>query len=94
MTTTGGKVPQRHVDQVHGRVTLDLPRWGDDGLIFSDREELIREWRVSEALASDIEAWGRASQAGSSSELDAEAARLIRLLDEEIGGAFQIVYKP
>ena len=71
-----------------------VPLWGDDGLIFGDGEELIREWGISEALADALVAWGQASQAGDSAELDAEAARLIRALNKELGYRFPIVYKP
>jgi len=74
--------------------SVDVPLWGEDGLIFVDGEELIREWGVSEALADDVVAWGRASQAGDSPELDAEAERLIRSLNKELKYRFQIVYKP
>jgi hypothetical protein len=74
--------------------TVDVPLWGEDGLIFVNGEELIREWGISEALADDLVAWGRASQAGDSPELDAEAARLIRSLNNELEHRFQIVYKP
>jgi hypothetical protein len=74
--------------------TVDVPLWGEDGLIFVNGEELIREWGISEALADDLVAWSRASQAGDSPELDAEAARLIRSLNNELEHRFQIVYKP
>lgn len=74
--------------------TVDVPLWGEDGLIFDDGRELVREWNVSEELAADIVAWGRASQGATSPELDAEAARLIRRLRRELEYRFVIVYKP
>src|SRR3954467_6577413 len=60
--------------------TVDVPLWSEDGLIFVDGDELVREWGVSLELARDIVEWGRASQGPVTPELDAEAARLIRFL--------------
>ena|SRR5690348_3453376 len=73
---------------------VDVPLWGEDGLIFGDAEELKREWDISEALVDGLVAWGRASQAGDSQELDAEAARLVRSLSRELNYRFHIVYQP
>lgn len=74
--------------------SVDVPLWSEDGLIFVDGDELVREWHISEGLAADIVAWGRASQHQAGPELDAEAARLISLLNAELGYVFTIVYKP
>lgn len=74
--------------------SVEVPLWGEDGLIFVDAGEMIREWGISETLAEDLVAWGRASQAGDGPELDAEAARLIRSLNKELEHRFSIVYKP
>jgi hypothetical protein len=74
--------------------TVDVPLWSEDGLIIVDGEELMREWGISEALAVDVVAWGRGSQAGDNPRLDAEAARLIRLLNNELEHRFHIVYEP
>jgi hypothetical protein len=74
--------------------SVDVPLWGEDGLIFSDEHELEREWGVSPELAAAIVHWGRASQGPVSAELDAEAARLVRLLRRELDHRFAIVYQP
>jgi hypothetical protein len=74
--------------------SVDVPLWDEDGLIFVDGEELIGEWGISQVLADEVVAWGRAAQAGESPELDAEAARLIRCLNKELEHRFHIVYKP
>ena len=68
---------------------------GENGLIFNDGEELMREWHVSAALVADIVAWGTAWQKYSGqTDHDAEAARLIRRLNVELDHRFQIVYQP
>ena len=74
--------------------TVDVPLWGEGGLIFVDGDELVREWGVSQELADDIVAWGRASQGPVTPELDAEAARLVRQLRQELEYRFRIVYQP
>ncbi|MCL8026026.1 hypothetical protein [Nocardioides bruguierae] len=73
---------------------VDVPLWSEDGLIFVDGDELVREWSVSQELASDIVEWGRASQGPATARIDAEAARLIRLLQHELDYRFRIVYQP
>jgi hypothetical protein len=75
-------------------VSVDVPLWSEDGLIFSSGEELVREWRISAELAAAVVAWGRASQGPVSPELDAEAAPLIRLLNAQLRYVYSIVYKP
>jgi hypothetical protein len=74
--------------------SVDVPLWSDQGLIFADGSELVREWGVSQELAADIVAWGRASQGAVTAELDAEAAMLVRRLQEELNDRFLVVYKP
>ncbi|MCM0622814.1 hypothetical protein [Nocardioides bruguierae] len=73
---------------------VDVPLWSEDGLIFVDGDELVREWSVSQELASDIVEWGRASQGPATARIDAEAARLIRSLRRELDYRFRIVYQP
>ena len=74
--------------------SVDVPLWSDAGLIFVDGDELVREWGVSEELATDIVSWGRASQGPDTPELDAEAARLVRALRRELSYRFRFVYQP
>jgi len=74
--------------------TVDIPLWGEHGLIFGDDRELIREWGVTQELADDIVQWARASQGPPSPELDADAAALIRRLRREVNYRFRIVYQP
>lgn len=74
-------------------VSVDVPLWGPDGLLFNDGDDLMIEWGVSQELAEDIVRWGRASSDGlQSPQLD--AARLIRELAEQTGHRFRIVYHP
>jgi hypothetical protein len=78
-----------------GEHTVRVPLWGEDGLIFSDSEELTREWDVSAALAADILAWAVAWQKRSGqADHDAEASQLVRRLSRELEHRFQIVYQP
>lgn len=75
--------------------SVDVPLWGPAGLIFMDGEELINEWGISDQLAKDIVRWGRASSRGlQNSELDADAARLVRALTDQTGHRFRIVHHP
>lgn len=74
--------------------SVDVPLWGEGGLMFADGEELVREWGVSQRLADDVVRWGRASQGLPSPELHAEAARLVQALDEHTGHRFRFVYRP
>lgn len=74
--------------------SVDVPLWDEEGLIFSDRDGLVREWGVSAGLADDIVAWAGESQRGRSRRLDAEAAALVRRLDAETGRRFTFVYRP
>jgi hypothetical protein len=88
--------PHRSVIRLMGEHTVSVPLWSDeDGLMFSEPEELIEEFGVSSDLAADLEAWGIAweKQAGQP-EHDAEAARLVRRLDEELDNHYLFVYWP
>ncbi len=77
-----------------GEHEVDVPLWGEGGLIFSDGDELAREWGVSAALVADIVAWGIAWQTSSGQpDHDAEGVRLVRRLDYELNHRFRIVYK-
>lgn len=74
--------------------SVDVPLWGEDGLIFSDEHELVREWALSRELVAAIVRWGREAQGPITPQLDAEAARLVRLLRRELDHRFTIVYQP
>ncbi len=73
---------------------MDVPLWSEEGLIFVDGQELVREWGVSQELATDVVRWGRASQGPATAELDAQAAALVRRLRRELHRRFRIVYQP
>ena len=88
--------PRRSVIRLMGEHTVDVPLWSDeDGQVFSEPWQLIEEFGVSPALAADLEAWGIAweKQAGQP-EHDAEAARLVRRLNEELDNYYVFVYRP
>ena len=77
-----------------GEHEVDVPLWGEDGLIFNDGDELAREWGVSAALVADIVAWGIAWQtAAGQADHNAEGARLVLRLDREVDHRFRIVFK-
>jgi hypothetical protein len=86
--------PEGSLIRLMSEDTVDVPLWSEDGLIFADDEELIREWDVSQELAADIARWGRASQHPPTAEQDAEAAWLIRRLRHELGERFRFAYRP
>lgn len=73
---------------------VDVPLWSEEGLIFVDGQELVREWGVSQELATDVVRWGRASQGPATAELDAQAAELVRRLRRELQRRFRILYQP
>jgi hypothetical protein len=81
-----------------GEEGVDVPLWGDEGLIYSDSEEFtaaLGPFGLSRELAADVVTWARDWQTQSGlPEHDAEAARLIRRLRAELGHGFPIVYKP
>jgi hypothetical protein len=73
---------------------VEVPLWGEYGLLFADRDELVRQWSLSEELVNDVVAWGRASQSKQDDDLDAEAVRLVRRLSQEMNDSFTFVYHP
>jgi hypothetical protein len=78
-----------------GEHTVDVPLWSEDGLMFNDSDELVRELGVSPDLAADIVAWAVAwpSLSGDPAH-DAAAARLVRRLNNELAHRFTFVYRP
>ncbi len=82
------------VIRLMGEHTVEVPLWCG-GLLFNDREELVREFGVSEGLASDIVAWAAAWEDGHARpELDLNAARLVRRLNDELDHRYVFVYHP
>jgi hypothetical protein len=81
-----------------GEYSVDVPLWGDEGLICGTFEEFVdalRPFGLSADLADDVVAWAPAWESSSGlPEHDAQAARLIRRLKAELGHGFPIVYQP
>jgi len=78
-----------------GEHTVDVPLWSDDGLMFNEADELVRELGVSGDLAADIVAWAAAWQSHCGNpDHDAAAATLVRRLNEELAERYSFVYKP
>lgn len=83
------------VIRLMGEHTVKVPLWGADGLMFDDPEEVVRELGVSRELAAALEAWAAAWQTEmNQASHDAEAARLVRRLRQEVGGRYRFVYDP
>jgi DNA-binding transcriptional LysR family regulator len=88
--------PHGSVIRLMGEHTVTVPLWSDqDGLMFNDPTELVREFGVSPDLAADLATWGIAweAQAGHPAH-DAEAARLVRRLSTELEDDYHFVYRP
>ena len=81
-----------------GEYSVDVPLWGDEGLLHDTSEEFIEAlgpFGLSAGLAEEVVAWARDWESSSGlSEHDAQAARLIRRLKAELGQGFPIVYQP
>ncbi|HET7195971.1 MAG TPA: hypothetical protein VFI99_13370 [Nocardioides sp.] len=78
-----------------GEHTVDVPLWSDDGLMFNDSDELVREFGVSTDLAADIAAWADAWHSRSGTpDHDAAAATLVRRLNQELAHRYRFVYLP
>lgn len=76
-----------------GEHTVTVPLWDDEGLMFAESEELVRELGVSPGLASDLAAWADAwhTEAGQPRH-DAEAAQLVQRLEAELDHRYRIVF--
>ncbi len=83
------------VIRLMGDHTVVVPLWSEDGLMFSEPEELVDAFGVSAELARDLAEWASAwhTRAGRP-EHDAEAARLVRRLGSELDHRYTVVYKP
>ncbi|HEX4189987.1 MAG TPA: hypothetical protein VHZ06_03260, partial [Marmoricola sp.] len=83
-----------------GEDTVAIPLWSrQDGLMFNDAEELVRDFDVSTTLAADIEAWAAAWRTAwrtplDQARLDSEASSLIRRLNLELDLRYDFVYQP
>jgi hypothetical protein len=83
------------VIRLMGEYSVDVPLWGEDGLMFSEPEELVRELGVSEELATDLKTWAKAWESRSDHpDFDAVALRLVRRLRAELDHRYEIVYHP
>jgi hypothetical protein len=83
------------VIRLMGEETVDIPLWDEHGLLFDEPEEVVRELGVSQDLAADLKAWGVAWQTRvDQATHDAEAARLVRRLGEEVGHRYEFLYHP
>jgi hypothetical protein len=87
--------PNGSTIRLMGEHTVDVPLWSDDGLMFNDPDELVRQLGVSADLAADIVAWADAWHSRSGEpDHDAAAATLVRRLNEELVERYSFVYKP
>lgn len=87
--------PEHSTIRLMGEDSVDVPLWDEEGLMFSNVDELQRELGVSAELADDLVSWGRAWQTRSGeSNHDSEAAILVRRLNRELNYRYQFVYKP
>jgi hypothetical protein len=78
-----------------GEVTVDVPLWDDDGLMFNTPEDLARAFDLSDDLVAEIVTWAREWQTNSGEpDHDAEAARLVRRIKRELNDEVGLVYQP
>lgn len=81
------------VIRLMGEHSVTVPLWDDEGLMFGEPDELVRELGVSPALAADLAAWADAWHTASRQPgHDAEAAQLVRRLDDELDHRYRIVF--
>lgn len=87
--------PAPETIRLMGDHTVQIPLWGEVGLLYAGAEALMFDLGVSHQLASDLAGWGNAWQTCSAQpEHDAEAAALIRRLRNETGNRYAFVYQP
>ena len=74
---------------------MEVPLWGERGLLFASPESMISGLGVSRELAQDLVAWANDWQTLSGQPAhDAAAAALIRRLREETQRRYQFAYHP
>jgi hypothetical protein len=89
--------PEGSVIRLMGDYTVTVPLWSEGGLMFSEPEELVQSFDVSRELAFDLQAWAIAwdDRSGEPDHgADAEAATLVRRLQRELAGRYQVLYHP
>lgn len=78
-----------------GEHCVEIPLWGEDGLLFSGAEELVEHWDLSADLVSDLREWADAWLDHSEEPSHDDAAvRLVRRLADELDHRYDIVFKP
>jgi hypothetical protein len=78
-----------------GEYTVQVPLWGETGLLYASQESLVSDLGISPELASDLVAWAEAWETASGQpDHDAGAAALIRRLRVETERRFNFVYQP
>jgi hypothetical protein len=78
-----------------GEYTVQVPLWGERGLLYASPESLVSDLGISQELASDLVAWAEAWETASGQpDHDAGAAALIRRLRVETERRFNFVYQP
>jgi hypothetical protein len=87
--------PEGSTIRFMGEDSVVVPLWGQDGLLVAVPDELVQELRASTALTADIVAWAHQWQRHSGEpDHDAQAARLVRRLSEELDNRYEIVFEP
>ncbi|MXG90881.1 hypothetical protein [Nocardioides flavescens] len=83
------------VIRLMGEYGADVPLWGEDGLLFLDRDELVREWTLSDDLVDDLVRWGLAwEEHAGERDHDADGADLARRLRRELGQRYRMFFHP
>lgn len=86
--------PDGTVIRLMGEDTVPVPLWDQDGLMFGEPEELVRELGVSVALARDLQEWAdRWHTESRQRQHDADAQALLGRLRAELGERWVFVYK-
>lgn len=85
--------PDGSVIRFMGDHCVGVPLWSDnDGLMFSDADEVVRDLGVSPDLAADLERWASGWEADSGKPHHrAEAEQLVERLNAELGHRYKFV---
>lgn len=85
--------PDGSVIRLMGEHSVPVPLWDQDGLMFGDPPDLVRELGVSEALARDLQDWAdRWHTESRQPRHDADAEVLLDRLRAELGQRWTFVY--